>query len=454
MQGSSDYEQWIIDLIEAAGDGIVVGIRSVGSDTAGFLGRATIGTINATLPPPQFTKSYYVLSTDAGGMHELGCFIRNYFQEENAQGVVVLALGSPRNLGSAANPIYGIKLLNQGESNAINIQVVKANIESFIQGYLQPSVANGDHVCLHQQNGLPSKGKLTLAIGVSNSAVKRGGIWRDNPDLTFAHGVAWSKMLTEINRDYLQVPLFLDGSTIKPDEYVSIAGAYDAEYLTPFADDVDTGGAAEWTSYEPETRQWLDGFTGYQWQQPKAAMIPYYFFGSCESCPRSDTVNEVHMQRVYHVAFKQPFARAIPQIYHGPYAYEWFHVRRYLNTNPAFKPVNFAGVMTQCGASGCSGDDPVPYEPLLPNPLDCASTGFCSINSTWAEYGCIPDDPSTPTIDESYCPNFTPNHGWQALYDFLRLNKTPEVDPDPHVIPQVELNAITDMACEPGKICF
>ncbi|WP_110517976.1 hypothetical protein [Herpetosiphon llansteffanensis] len=446
LQGSSNYEQWIIDLIEAAGDGIVVGMRSTGSDTAGFLGHATVGAINA-VQPPRFTKSYYVLSTDAGGMHELGCFIRDYFQWSNAQGVVVLALGSPRNLGSDINPIYGIKPIRITKTNKIiGISDVKNNTVAFIEGYLRPSIAYDGHVCSRNEHTeLPPKGRLKLALGVSNSAVYGESGWKDNPDLTFAHGVAWSKMLSDINNNYLEVPLMLDGSSIKPREYVSIAGAYDAEYITPVADNLDTGGAKEWTSYEPETRQWIDGFTGYQRQQSKATRIPYYFFGSCESCPRSDTGNLEHMRRLYHVAFKQPFARAIPQIYQGPYAYEWFHVRRYLNKNSEFTPVDFTGVMTQCGASGCSGDDPVPYEPRLPTPLDCASTGFCLSDSTWAEYGCI---------DESRCPNFTPNHGWQALFDFLRLNKTKEVGTDSQVIPQVELNYITDIACEPEKICF
>lgn len=348
------------------------------------------GTRQITIPPLPFTTSYYMRTTDTKATRSLGCLARR----DRVEGIVVLAFGHPRNLGTDANPIYGTQFTRS--ERKVQLSEIATAVKAFAQGYIEG--------CDPETYPRPSPANLIIAIGTDNSKVLvdvENDIWQDNPGLTRAHGEAWAQMVNQVN-DWLKQQGYYGG--------VQAAGGYDAEF-----------GAQVWAS--SGTFDWAEGYDS------KATAF-YYNYGACESCPRaqpraewSDSPNSTdpnglhsfaHVQsadRVFRISWKILHALPLPQIYLKAYAQEWYNVRRYAREQG--RNMIIQGVMTECQSSGCDTSDTRP----------------------WMDFSAVSDLP--------------PRQGWQALYDTLNASFAP--DGSPNTNPQITLRWLTDIAYQPEQ---
>jgi len=346
------------------------------------------------VPRLPFTTSYYMRTTDTKATRSLGCLARR----DRAEGIVVLAFGHPRNVGTEASPIYGT-LLTRSERK-VQLSEIATAVKAFAQGYIEG--------CDSETYPRPSPANLIIAIGTDNSKVlvdEEKDIWRDNPGLTRAHGEAWAQMVTQVN-DWLKQQGYYGG--------VQAAGGYDAEF-----------GARVWAS--SGTFDWAEGYDS-------KATAYYYDYGTCESCPRaqpraewtdspnSTDPNGLHSfaqvqsaDRVFRISWKLLHALPLPQIYFKDYAQEWYNARRYAHEQG--RTMIIQGVMTECQSSGCLKPDTKPD------------------TRPWKAFGTTSDLP--------------PQQGWQALYDTLNAPFAP--DGSPNTDPQTTLRWLTDIAFQPEQ---
>lgn len=200
---------------------------------------------------------------------------------------------------------------------------------------------------------------------------------------------------------------------------VTAAGGYDAE----FGPGWNSSGTLEWAqAYNSVMLSSIS--TG----QNVTSIAPYYNFGSCEGCPREQAswtaAQEQQLATVYQLSWGLFFARALPQIYFAPYAYEWYNVRQYAMINN--RNMTISGVITGCGRApavpGCSFNDP----------------------RQWTEFPLTVQTPNPPCSTQKPCPVYLPPQaGWQALYDTLTAPSAP--DGSLNTTPQTMLPWLTDI---------
>lgn len=420
-----------------------------------------------TLPtgpqPPRHTTSYYIQSDDLNQAIQLGCDAR----ARGEIGIVVLDFGSPRSWIDDSRPTrhpvttYGAKLVYL--DTTLDVDRIQSLVLGFAMGYAEPYSEWYNYTCA----GLPSDptsltgANLTIAVGVSNSAIRdtKNKRWFDNQDLTFDHGVAWANMTNSIHSLFTR-PLPFRGRAIKLYPRVGVAGGYDAEYYqSEIADhrDPDTGSRAasldadKWTIYtdavQPKlfTKAWAEGYNTREQQTQRHRR--YYYFGSCEDCPRRGDPNTWSplkddgqrqatpesqiFDRVYHLTWELDAAYPLPQIYKAPYPNQWYNVRWYVNTIHE-RNMTFAGVMTECGVPGCPSDTRVRL-----SQFNCGNGTACA--GDWAKYNCTADP----------CLEFLPSPGWQALSDTISASVTPYGVPNTDILPQSVLNWVTDISFQP-----
>lgn len=392
--------------------------------------------------PPLYTKSYYIQSDKPQLALELGCSAR----VRGEQGIVVLDFGHPYILPSGA---YGTQLVETcgsiSDCTFVDREQIKSIALKFAEGYAQPGAC--------QVPPPYPQANLIVSVGATNSALQdTGGIWRDNRFLTFELGQDWARMVNEIS------------NTITADSRyvgVTVAGGIDAEYYgstiadcrntrtgrrgkCPNGDPPASLDAQKWTVYMVQgttnngTKYWMDGYDSV----PSGDII--YNFGSCESCPRKDTpsiwmanpVTSTLLSRIYHLNWGLASAVPLPQNYYEPRAYEWYNVRWYA-FDQVGRNMTIHGAMTQCGSSGCIGNEP--GRRLQPR-FDFACHPDVSCTGEWGPFNC----------GISSCPNLPPSPGWQALTDMLSSPNRPDGTPNPSLLPQPSLPyGVTDIFFQP-----
>ena len=259
----------------------------------------------------------------------------------------------------------------------------------------------------------------------------------DNEALNTGHGEAWAEMVRDL-KDYACEDLELCAE-------VSFVGGYDFEYYqSPQWDcrrqdnghrgpcpNGDASGADqdEWSlwiidEYISGTKYWADGFASFGSEGA-------FNFGSCEACPRTgnppawnqdDDDREV-LERVYHVSYGLPGIWPLPQIYVGPYVWQWYNVKWWAYSQHS-ATMRFMGVVT-----GCAAD---PYDLCQPDLTDtpsrlpdkfnevCTTQYGADCIDSWEDYECV----SGP-IGGSGCRYLPPHIGWQALTDMLSSSFAP-----------------------------
>lgn len=407
----------------------------------GISGICVKGEYSAAQPqPPLYTKSYYIQSNNPQLATNLGCEAR----VRGERGIVVLDFGAPDVdlSGSGAYRSILPKTCDPGPCVYASRDQVKSITMEFARGYIYPAA------CLDSPP-YPAPG-LVLAVGSSNSALKNAlGIWHDNNQLTNTRGQDWAKMIKEIRGKLAQDPNYAS---------VDVVGGYDAEYYGhPSLDCRDAQGhrtpcpsgppfnpdADEWSVYAVQgstptgTKFWEDGYDS----EPSTPRL--YNFGSCESCPRRDDPT-IWMQdpniatvlsRVFRLNWIVPAARPLPQNYYEPRSYEWYNVRWYGQAIEQ-RFMSISGVMTQCGSSGCIGNNPTTR--LHPRFNRACHPDSACIRD-WVPFNC----------GTNPCPNLPPNPGWQALLDMVSSPARPDGTANPAVTRQLSLlNGVTDIFCQ------
>ncbi|NJM07133.1 hypothetical protein HC891_14565 [Candidatus Gracilibacteria bacterium] len=340
-------------------------VLTTGNANSTVIVRTMTLPIIATIPA-QTTATYYVDFPESAPNKQWGCTAR----ANGEQGLMILTLGSPRELGrdSDDNPIWGTQLLGFSKE-FVTLDEIQNIAKAFIEGYIEG--------CDGTASPGPREAVLTVVLGTSNSKIN--GI--DNPALTAEHGAAWAAMINELNA-------FLEGEEGYPDR-VDVAGGIDAEL-----------DLSEWST-PPPTRAWVQGYDS-------VAAYPYYNFGDCNGCPREqpkgewtglladqDAINLHYpaLRYVKYLSFGLESSRALPQIYKADYATEWYNVRRYLYELDERKtPIR--GVVVSCKVT------------------NCATPG------SWEDY--LEGELANTFIE--------PRLAWQALYDRLNSPFTPERD--------------------------
>jgi hypothetical protein len=338
--------------------------------------------------PPTYAISYYIQQTSASAAKLLGCNVR----AKDIHGIVVLDFNRPYDFATpgSGSHIYGAKLSQislpillwpppSGSSSGASLPTdsVYADVLAFASGY-----ALG---CGTEASPNPNM-NLTMAIGASNSYfVDPDGEKQPNPYLTFDHGRNWAMMVAAVN-DQL--------SWLHYGPQLRAAGAYDAEPAWSW----------KW-DYSP-TYEWAHGYSVYT--DASIWHAPLYDFGSCDGCVRIQPRNSwslyniTELQQVANLSGGLARTAALPEIYHPPLAEEWYNVRRIVAESG--KWMDIAGVMTECGSSGCDFQN----------------------SASWVDnqFKCQPDHPGTPTALP--CHDLPPTQGWRALHDIHNAPCTPD----------------------------
>lgn len=416
-------------------------------NNTGISGVCVKGEYNAAQPQPpyyptypSYTKSYYIQSNNPQSATSLGCEARL----NGTRGIVVLDFGAPDVDPAGTGSYRSIlpKTCDPGPCVYANRDQVKSIAMEFARGYVSPAA------CLDPPP-YPPPG-LVLAVGSSNSALQNSaGIWHDNAQLTDARGHDWAKMIIEIRGKLAQDPIYAS---------VDVVGGYDAEYYghpsldcrnaqghrtpcpsgPPFNPEADV-----WSVYAVQgstttgTKFWEEGYDN----EPFSPRL--YNFGSCESCPRRDdpivwmqdpNISMV-LSRVFRLNWILPSARSLPQMYYEPRNYEWYNVRWYGQAIEG-RVMSISGAMTQCGSSGCIGNNPTTR--LHPRFNRACHPDSACIRD-WVPFNCGTDP----------CPNLPPTAGWQSLLDMVSSPARPDGTANPSVTRQLSLlDGVTDIFCQ------
>ncbi len=367
--------------------------------------------------PPTYTVSYYIQRTNANAAQSLGCTVR----DQDVHGIVVLDFGRPYDFASPGGAhIYGAMLPDisspillwppsSGGSGGDSLPVddIYDDALTFVKGY---ALGCGPVPILNPNMN------LTIAIGASNSYfVDSSGTHQPNPYLTFDLGRDWAQMVAAVNDEL---------SWLHYQPMLSAVGAYDAE----------PGWSWKW-DYVP-TYEWAHGYSVYA--DASIWHAPLYDFGSCDGCVRSQprnawsAANITELKQVSELSGGLARTVALPEIYKPPLAEEWYNVRRIVAESG--KWMDIAGVMTECGSSGCN------FQNL----------------ALWV-------DPQFNCGSGYPCKDFPPRQGWQALYDIHNAPCTPDSIihpilslplqcsqfPTPNNIPPPHINFLTDIRKQP-----
>lgn len=290
--------------------------------------------------------------------------------------------GSPRQLGTQKNPIYGAGLKRPEDAPTpppASRDEIKAAVIAFAEGYYRYQNCRQFGVVVTN----PASADLVIAVGISNSSFVRRTRTRQiyhvvNPALTREHGQDWARLMTEIRADLLR----------RRYRGITVAGAYDAE---PDFWYVDTDGDGRDEPFSKPTFDWARGYDSV------AGRPAYYNFGSTDGGLRDSSwlaaPTNQRFEEVFELSWGIGAARPLPQIYTWAYAKEWYQLKRYARVKKG-RVMTIAGTMTQAQSSNVDVNKRKPWQEFL-----------LSL-------------PNSPQDFE----NFRPQQGWQSLYD--TLNRT------------------------------
>lgn len=257
--------------------------------------------------PPPAAPSYYMGTLDPATVINQGCALgqRDVYLSGAQDSVVVLDFGYPQKY---ANGTFGARGFDYPPVYA-NTDQIAAVVENFGVGYINCSAND------------PAS-HLRIAIGTSNYP---GQYY---PAVTYAHGQAWSNMVTAVNTWFTTR---CAGTACA--NRVDAAGANDIElaWNTPAA-----------------TLDWLAGYAS-------VAKYQMYNFGALDGCPwlAHPTYNCVwpNKDQVWTAIWGSPPVQPIPEIYRTDdiNAEQWYLMSVYSYVNHHEK-IQFIGPMTQTGA--------------------------------------------------------------------------------------------------------
>jgi hypothetical protein len=261
------------------------------------------------VPASRITRSYYIASSSAAKMVNLGC------ANGDKQGRLTLFFGAPTPVGSS----YGTTLW--GAPNLSAAQVGNLTKE-FIRGYA---------FCRRSTSY-----RLLIGVGTSNSTINtRSAAW------VRGHGKTWATMVNQLaafaNRYY--------------PGYVQVYGAWDAE--------------PSWSTFTM-AESWMQGYDNLY---PARRALHANF--SADGCPTQSATNGPcnngwNQDRVWHLAWAHRPSLPFPQIYatSGVNARQWQLIDEWATHNRR-DGMLFHGVMTQSGAcaqvGGCAGTNNAPH---------------------------------------------------------------------------------------------
>src|SRR5215467_408001 len=261
----------------------------------------------ASVPPVTYSRYVGTLS-----MYTMGC---NQGRASDSQGqppqIAILSFGDP---GWNNSGTYGA-WDNRLPGGFATISQIQTAVESYMQGFWNCTVAGGHSF-------------MDVAPGVTN----HGGAG------TSGHGTAWGNMVTNLE------------NWIQSNGFGSQLYAMGSGDLEP--------------SWGPvgQTESWTNAFnaTGNQ----------YLDFGSADGCPPYGGCNNGWSQSsVYFVAWGEPAAQAIPEIFteSGSQANQWESISLWGSYHGSAGGMAFAAAMSQYQAcidvgSSCSGEDNTPAQ--------------------------------------------------------------------------------------------
>ncbi len=288
--------------------------------------------------PPLSSTSRYLTDTDPNYLLQVGCD-----EGERITGVdnigLVLSFGQPWRQGD----VEGILL--HSNWNFRSTVAVSDSVEAYISGFYWCSPAVS----------------LTLGVGLNNFGPAQY--------VSFSNGAAWAGMVNDINR-------------------WTRSYGYQGKVQVWGAIDIEGDTIRGWNNYT-DTLPWIQGYD--------SAFDPtlgsfYANYGSCDSCPFTNHLNNVPLgftvAQLYYVSYQARPAYPLPEIYLRTYwesgheypeinADQWWRISSYGATTYGV-PMRFQGSMTQWAA-------------CLQNPSQC--------------------DPSTQN---------TPEEGWTGLYTWTK----------------------------------
>jgi hypothetical protein len=273
---------------------------------------------------PDYTSSYYMRTVDPETIRQLG-YQKGCAAHGGENGVIFLDFGPPRIQGT----VYGTRLFTTG-TFASTTEIADAAI-AFIDGYVECAATN-EHII--------------IALGTNNCGNGPGGTPEDpcrpgGNNVTNAHGQAWAQMVRNVHTYITSPPSYADK--------ISVFGASDIE--------------PGWNNPQ-ESRAWVDGYASVQNRRP------YYDFGSCDSCPRSDCLTCViffdkgggvqwtwTLDDVFYVGYGAGPANAFPEIYveKGWNADQWYRLSLWAYQNHGYR-ITFSGALTTMQACDDTGD--------------------------------------------------------------------------------------------------
>lgn len=261
----------------------------------------------ATYPPQTYSR--YVSSTN---MYTMGC---NQGKASDAQGqhtqLTLLNFGDP---GWNDAGVYGAWDSYIGGFNSI--ATIQANVQNYLQGFWDCTSAG-------------SKSFMNVAPGVTNDGT---GI---NSSSDQALGQAWGQMIVSL------------GNWITSKGYgtqLAVLGAADFE--------PGYGSAAH-------ALNWATGF--------ESTGAYYYDFGSADGCSSGGCNNGWTLADEYQLAWGNPHAYAVPQIYNAAMAGEWKLISDWGKANASAGAIFFSAALSQYQAcldhsDACTGADFTPQQ--------------------------------------------------------------------------------------------
>jgi len=280
----------------------------------------------------QASTSYYLPTTDAGLLYNLGCEHgqQDLLEPGTQDGVAVLNFSYPVYTPELG---FGAALFEDAYSytEPASIAAIEAGVRKFAEGYYQCS-------------GNDTHSNLVIGVGTNNKALSI-----TSKEMTTAHGAAWSAMVSNINSWAAKEGIF---------HQVQAYGASNME--------------VGWNTPDL-TRAWLSGFE----QNGENFML---HFGDASGCPYEDNPhwqcnNYWDLEDLWYVSWGASSALPLPLIYlnNGVHAKQWAYLSQYSVAEHGYR-MDFTGVFTQyqyCeqwgGAvwSTCERTDNTPEEAYL-----------------------------------------------------------------------------------------
>jgi len=279
------------------------------------------------------STSYYLPTTDANLLYDLGCEqgLYDLAQPGTQDSVAVLDFSYPVHTPELG---FGAALFEDNPyipTTPASLIEIEAGVKGFAQGY-------------YDCTGDDTQSNLVIGVGTNNKSLSI-----KTKEMTTAHGAAWSTMVSNINQWAVDEGIF---------HQVQAYGASNIE--------------VGWNTPEL-TRAWIGGFE----QNGNNFML---HFGDASGCPYEDNPhwdcnNDWPLEDLWYVSWGAPSALPLPLIYlnNGIHAKQWAYLSQYSVAEHGYR-MDFTGVFTQyqyCeqwgGASWstCDRTDNTPEEAYL-----------------------------------------------------------------------------------------